>query len=417
MLRAEPRDGVGVDANGAPHRIRADASGLAIVMFGGAPALTTVRDTDAAARAYVGGDRAPLLRLLAETAAAVDSRDPTANPTRWSAGLAAAVMCEDPPQIVDMRLPPAARAVDLERVLAARRRDFPDTYAPFTLDEYRGMPLDYSFLDLCLNWPARAPGPGARPAESALPYPDVPALIISGELDAITTPADGAAVAAAFAHGVQIRIANSFHVNALPRARSGCAADIARRFIRTLSVGDTACAAAVPPVRLVPRFARQTQELDPAAALPGNAAGEAALRAVQAAALTAGDVLARVVANDSGHGVGLRGGSFRVLRGPGLHARLERVRWTEDLSVSGEVSAPRRAGAAHARLQLDWTPASAGGGAPGGRTAPERGANAAATITQHGVLAIDWREGAADPTARITGRIGAARVAATCPAP
>jgi len=136
------------------------------------------------------------------------------------------VLCHDPPQIFDMRLPPTDRLRDRDRALAERRRGARDTYSPFTIDEYRAMPLDYSFIDECVGMgrsrrqatPRRKVGAGAA-------YPDVPALIISGELDSITTMADGSAVAAAFPHGVQVRIANSFHVNALPRARSDCGAE------------------------------------------------------------------------------------------------------------------------------------------------------------------------------------------------
>ena len=62
----------------------------------------------------------------------------------------------------------------------------------------------------------------------------------------MTTPADGAAAAAAFGRGKQVLIANSFHVNALPHARSPCAAEIVRHFIATLEAGDARCAAEVP---------------------------------------------------------------------------------------------------------------------------------------------------------------------------
>ena len=144
--------------------------------------------------------------------------------------------------------------------MAERKRAFPDTYAPFTIDEYRAMPLDYSFLDQCVGWPVAPPGQPASPVGVDAVYPDIPALIISGDLDNMTTMADGAAVAAAFKHGVQVRIANSFHVNALPHARSACAAGIVRAFMRTATVGDTSCASQVPPLRLVPRFARRAEE-------------------------------------------------------------------------------------------------------------------------------------------------------------
>ena len=93
---------------------------------------------------------------------------------------------------------------------------------------------------------------------------DVPALIISGELDNMTTLADGAMVAKRFPQARQLILANSFHVNALPHARSGCAAEIVRRFIVALQPGDTRCTQAVPEVRLVPQFARHVSELVPA---------------------------------------------------------------------------------------------------------------------------------------------------------
>ena len=87
-LRRSPFSARAFDIDGRERRFTADASQLAIVMMGGAPSLTTVREVDAAARAFTGRDRAPLLRLMAETIAAVDSRDPTGDPTKWSAGLA-----------------------------------------------------------------------------------------------------------------------------------------------------------------------------------------------------------------------------------------------------------------------------------------------------------------------------------------
>ncbi len=395
-LRSHPFPAHAADSDGITRQFTADASQLAIVMYGSAPAFASVRELDAAARAFSQGDRVPLLRLMAETASAVDSRDPTADPTRWSAGLAAAVMCQDPPQIFDMRLPPALRTADRDRVLAARRRTHPDTYAPFTIDEYRGMPLDYSFIDQCVQWPVAPP---SHPASQVVPadatYPDIPALIISGELDNITTPADGAAVAAAFKHGRQIRIANSFHVNALPHARSACGAKIVRRFIETLVPGDTSCAARVPPLRLVPRFAVHASELEPASATAGNRADAAQMRWVSAAVMSAGDVLARLGGNTTGRGVGLRGGSFRVVNGAtAVHVTLSEVRWTEDLAVSGTIDKPTgRTGTVRASLHV----AAAGG--------PE------------GDLTITWPEGSAPSGATVRGTLGGAIVRARTAAP
>jgi pimeloyl-ACP methyl ester carboxylesterase len=395
-LRSHPFSARAADSDGKQREFTADASQLAIVMYGGAPAFATVRELDAAARAFSGGDRVPLLRLMAETISGVDSRDPTADAAKWSAGLAAAVMCQDPPQIFDMRLPAALRTADRDRAIAERRVKSPDTYAPFTIDEYRGMPLDYSFIDQCVEWPA---APSSHPASHVVAvdarYPDIPALIISGELDNITTPADGAAVARAFKRSAHIRVANSFHVNALPRARSACGAEIVRRFIDTLSVGDTACAAAVPPLHLVPRFALQASQLEPAAAIAGNRADAAQLRWVSAAVMTAGDVLARLGGNSTGRGVGLRGGDFRAVSDASTtHITLNQVRWTGDLTVSGKIDRPA-ARTGTVRAVLDLTTA-------GGLT---------------GELTVDWPEGMADSSTTIRGTFGNAKVVAQSPAP
>jgi hypothetical protein len=226
-------------------------------------------------------------------------------------------------------------------------------------------------------------------------YPDVPALVISGELDNITTMADGAAAAGAFKHGTQVRIANSFHVNALPRARSACGAQIARRFIETLKLDDTSCAANVPPLRLVPRFAVQASQVEPAVAGAGNHANAARLRWASAAVMTAGDVLARLGGNSTGLGVGLRGGTFRIVNDASLiHVILTDVRWTEDLAVSGKIDRPvTRTGMLHAVLHL----------------------TAADGLT--GDLSVEWPEGMANAAAAIRGTVGGSTVLARAPAP
>jgi pimeloyl-ACP methyl ester carboxylesterase len=398
-LRLQPSPAHAADSDGKERAFTADPTHLATVMFGSAPAWATVRELDAAARAFLDGDRAPLLRLMAETIAGADSEDArnsAADITQWSAGLEVAVMCHDPPQIFDMRLPPALRVVDRDRVLAERRRSYPDTYAPFTLDEYRGMPLDYSFIDQCVAWPvAPADHPAGQTTASNAPYPDIPALVISGELDNLTTPADGAAAAAAFNHGKQVLIANSFHVNALPHARSGCAADIVRHFIETREPGDTRCASGVAPVRLVPRFAVHADEVEPAVAEAGNIASDGALRLVSAAVQSVGDIAVRAVSNSSGHGVGLRGGAFRIAEsGDSRRITLDRVRWTEDLAVSGTMDEMRdSARTVHATVTIE-------------------GPNQV-----RGTIDLQWPDRESDARARVQGEIAGKAVVAQMPAP
>jgi pimeloyl-ACP methyl ester carboxylesterase len=392
-LRTAPRAASVRYGDGRTLRFTADATALAIVMFGGSPAFSTVREVDAAARAFAGGDEGPLLRLMAETLASVDSRDPTHAPEKFSAGLAAAVTCQDLPQLFDMHLPVAQRIAERDRLIARRKAEAPATYAPFTIDEYRAMPLDYAFIDECVEWPPPPQFPPSPLVFAAASYPDVPVLIVSGELDNMTSVADGSDVAGHFPRAQHLVVANSFHVNALPHARSACAAVLVRRFMESLATGDASCAAAVLPVRLVPAFARTAGELSAARPTAGNQAGEAGLRVVTAALLTAEDVIARAAENGAGPGIGLRGGTFVAsAAGAGYRLTLSEVRWTSDVAVSGRIDSPGRTGVVHARLELR---SSAGGG----------------------TLEIEWPEGVSAARATARGTLSGKPVMAEAPAP
>jgi pimeloyl-ACP methyl ester carboxylesterase len=403
LLRAQPFQARGDLGGGRVRQFTADAALLATVMFSGAPAYASVRETDAAARALLAGDRLPLARLMAETRDGVDSRDATRSPVRFSSGLAAAVSCQDPPQVFDMNLPVPMRLDAREHAMAQRLASAPDAYAPFTLAEYRRMPLDYAFVDECVLWPAPAPGGAPLPlVRPDGPYPDLPVLVLSGELDNITTVAEGAEAAAHFARAHQVVLVNSFHVNALPHARSDCGAQLVRRFLADLSAGDESCARQIAPVPLVPRFARRAHELDPAQAATNNPAGEELLRgdadaellrSVSAVLYTCADVIAH--APEAGeHGAGLRGGSFRVSKsGAAYRAELQEVLWTEDVPVSGYVTWRAHGGSVHCSTVV-------------GRKDAHRG-----------YLDIEWLEAVSGARARINGALDAHSVHAEAPAP
>jgi pimeloyl-ACP methyl ester carboxylesterase len=395
QLRAHPFEAQARDVSGKSQHFTANASQLALVMFAGAPARASVREGDAAARAFVAGDPKPLLRLMAESQTSIDSRDEQQSPAAYSAGLAAAVMCQDAPQIYDMNLGIEARLADRVRVLEERRARAPQTYAPFTIDEYRGMPLDYAFLDECVQWPKPPENyPAGRLTPGPMIYPKVPALIVSGDLDNMTPVADGAAAAANFPRGRQVVLRNSLHVNALPRARSECGAAVVRHFLQALEPGDLSCTQTVAEIRLVPRFARHWSEMDPASARTGNRATVEQLRVVSAALLTAGDAMVRAPEVSPSNGVGLRGGTFSVRETEdGYQLTLRGLRWTEDLLVSGIVGFPRYRGEAHAHLLVHGSK------------------------SMDGTLQVRWQEGVSLAHAQVQGTIGGRAVAAELPAP
>jgi pimeloyl-ACP methyl ester carboxylesterase len=375
-LRAHPFDASAPDADGKMQHFRADPASLALVMFGQSPVLTTARETDAAARAFAAGDRAPLLRLMAEAYATSDSRDPAQDPVAFSEGMAAAVDCSDAEQIFDMTLPPEKRVIQRDNLLAAKEASDPGLYAPFTFAEYRGLPLDYEYIDQCVRWPvppARFHPHQTLPPDAA--YPPIPALVISGELDDVTTPSQGAIAAAQFAHGTHLVVANSFHVNALERAINDCVPNIVRRFIDTLATGDTACAGAVPALPLVSQFVRHAADAAPATPLAGNAADRLSLALAASVIHTAADAIDR----EESHALpkpspGLRGGSFLSARTKsGTVLTLKDLRWAEDLAVSGTVElldsgAPTKArlrfqqpGGPSGTVEAEWSPRAVAG--------------------------------------------------------
>jgi len=106
-------------------------------------------------------------------------------------------------------------------------------------------------------------------------------------------------------------------------------------------------------------------------------------------------VLARLDGNTSGQGVGLRGGSFSIVKDAAIsHLSLNQVRWTEDLAVSGQIDKPAaRSGTVRASLHI--------AGAQG----------------SSGDLSVEWPQGTADAVAAVRGRLGGVTVLAEAPAP
>ena len=167
----------------------------------------------AALRSALAGDRAPLLRLVAE---ALGGGTDAGSPFLYSEGLDAAVACHDYPQLYDMTAPPGAvREQQYAEALRRRTRTRPATYGPFTVREYARS--DWQALDWCTRWPVAAPdNPAGPPTPEGGSYSaDVPVLVLSGELDSITTAAEGDLVAGQFPQSQHVVVRNSFHVTAI----------------------------------------------------------------------------------------------------------------------------------------------------------------------------------------------------------
>ncbi|MGA2135129.1 MAG: alpha/beta hydrolase [Bryobacteraceae bacterium] len=394
-LRASPFTGKAYDGNGNLRPVAATPTSLAYAIYAGTMGEVIYRDLDAAARAYLSnGDTVPLLRLFAENDLTSAFAQPGGKDTEYSRGLFAAVSCSDYPQLYDMTVPPSERVTQEQAAIAQENATDPGVFAPFTIDEFRKMSIDVSVLDLCLNWPI--PSPLYPPQHSVPPnatFPPVPVLVLSGELDSLTTPAEGKLAADLFPNAQQVLIANSFHVTAV-EDEDHCASVIARTFFLTLSPGDTSCASQIAEVRTVPNFATVVADVQPATPLAGNQGTTTDLQLAADATLAAGDAVARWFVNFNESGVGLRGGTWTYTQNsPFIDYTLENVQWTTDVTVSGTIDWNYGTGAIAASLLVNG---------PGATT---------------GDLVITWNNVAPHAMATIGGLIGGRTIAAVMYAP
>ncbi len=362
-LRAHPVSGMAPGINGALRHVKADAGALFLVIYNVGNNLVAYRDLDAGGRAYLeSGDALPLLRLVAEAEAGNASGGAA---TAFSYGLSDAVLCADYHQLFDMRAPFGSRRDQLVRSLAAKQASDPDVYTPFTLAEAMGAPQDPESLDTCSEWPA-APEwarPGA-PVSPGTAFPKVPVLVLSGELDTVTSPKEGAETTALFPEAWFVVVRNAGHETAIgdggvyiPPYGSDltrCVGPIVLNFVATGGdPGDTSCALHGRPIRTVSAFVRHWREVPPAEALSGNAADPEQLRLASAAAETVGDALARYYVTLSGTDLGLRGGRFHLSPTPrGYTLHLDRLRWTQDLAITGTLDWDQLDGAIEAHVAV-----------------------------------------------------------------
>ena len=138
----------------------------------------------------------------------------------------------------------AERRAEAERRIAAYP---PGTFLPFSAEAWTG--TDFEGVLACLRWPSPArPDPPDPPGAV---YPDVPTLVLNGDLDTITASSGAREVARRFPASTFVEVANSVHVTALADWDL-CASRIYARFVRNLTPGDTSCAGEVGEWNVVP---------------------------------------------------------------------------------------------------------------------------------------------------------------------
>lgn len=189
-------------------------------------------------------------------------------------------------------------------------------------------------------------------------------LVLSGDLDSLTTPAEGRWTAREMGPSARwIEIHNDTHINALDDT-FGCAQGLVRRFVaapgRLWSL-NASCATRTPEVRVVGNFPERLGQVVPATATAGNEAGPEGLRLAAVAVAVAGDADWHWYYGDGVHGWGPRGGTYRFTGPPDDTSIIFRAdRWTIDTAVSGTATWDRRTGQMSAVVQVTG---------PGGRTA------------------------------------------------
>jgi pimeloyl-ACP methyl ester carboxylesterase len=401
-LRTAPISGKAPDMWGTRRSTTLDIPKLIEVMFNAGNYPVIYRDLDAAVRAWQDrGDRLPLLRLAAE----VDTDWGTSSPSSFSAGLYAAVVCAEYPLLYSLSQSPAQRRTAYGAAIAQARTARANLFAPFSFDEGVGSGLYVTPLDQCLDWPGPPPGYAQGDALPAHPvFPPVPTLVLSGDLDAVTSVADATQAAAQFPDVLHLVIQNLTHITAFSHLggnvgpagvdETNCVSHVVVNFIRNLAPGDTGCISGVRPQRTVPRFATKSTQLVPVAATSGNAGSATELRYAAAALETVGDVLARYGTSYANVGAGLRAGKFTWRpTSTGQSFTLKSLKWVTDVVVSGTMTRNLATGAVSANVKL----------VKGGRNI--------------GSLAIAWNDGLTDAVATLTGTLNGKAIRARRLAP
>jgi pimeloyl-ACP methyl ester carboxylesterase len=323
-VRAKPYDGFAPDGDGTRTRVHLDVDAFVQIFAAGYYFPGLWRDLSAAILASESGDLAPIMRLGAETVT-VDAGGE--DPPSSSEALYLSVICHDYPELWDLDTPIGDRPAEVAERLAA----YPDgTFEPFTGAEWTG--TDYEGWLACLNWPS--PAHEDPPDPPGADYPDVPTLVLNGDLDTITASSGAAEVARRFPNSTFVEVLNSLHVTAISD-KDDCASRIYVRFVATLDPGDTSCAGRIAEQHVVPAFPTRLSDVAAAEPAPGDASRMNDRRLAAAAAATIADVVARWWVNYDATSVGLRGGTWSYEGDDPVVFDLDATQFVPGVKVSG----------------------------------------------------------------------------------
>lgn len=309
----------------------------------------------------LSGDLAPLKRLNEHSLALFSllrSQDPRVL-SSFSSAANAAISCHDYPRVYSLTDPIPARKAAYAAALGALdpRAFLPVSPAAWTESGIEG-------ADTCIEWP-NDPTAG-RPLPAGTAMPDVPVLVLSGDLDTNTPSSMGRQAAAQFPHGRFAEVPNIGHTP----SGSACGAQLGLRFVKTLKANLRACAGTGTPPAFV-----TSPPLRPAGIVPSRGSGTLEQRkALGLVLLTVADFADAHDLIDAWDGAsGLRGG--RYLAGKDGKVALRGVRIVNGARVSGTLALDERTGGVAGTVRLR------GGGVLSGQLRIELGADGRGTAT------------------------------------
>jgi len=304
-IRSEQVRGWAFDASRNPVLVTFDEGTLLyLAINGSAPSgygkFVGTGELLAAGESLSHGDPAPLLRLGAEVIPLVTDYG---DPTSYSQGDYFATLCVDAHEPWEW----SASVPERTRQFADAVSELsPDYFEPFS--KVAGTSLGVSLEKQCLWW--QKPSPSSPVTSSHPTYPNVPTLVLDGDMDTIVPMEEVGKVAALFPQSTFVLVAEAGHVTI---GWSQCSAKLQSQFFETLQVGDTSCTETPetvwPALGRFPLIAADARpaEIDPAG---GNEIDVHDRKVVTVAVATAIDALKRSTLG-SGNGVGLRAGTFQ----------------------------------------------------------------------------------------------------------
>ncbi|WP_343951813.1 alpha/beta fold hydrolase [Nonomuraea longicatena] len=152
------------------------------------------------------------------------------------------VVCNDYTRPWSVEAPLRKRWQQFDRALA---KTAPGAFDTFSAQSFALSAPDGG--DLCIEWPEEGT---ARPYKLTRPLPDVPTLVVSGDLDNNTAAENSRLSAAQFPRAQFLSVPNTGHGAEMDS--TGCGAALVSGFIRDGRLGDTSCLAAIPPLKVNP---------------------------------------------------------------------------------------------------------------------------------------------------------------------